>query len=608
MSALDLIKLIDGAAFFLIATLTIIDFVRYRTRARLDIALMISSLALPIVANEIQELLGVESRWIRTLGAVAVVAHPFLLLRLVRQFRRVPRMVAGAAVAGMVVSWVAVVAVPTPLPTALTLLIVAYFAFIEIYAVAAFVRASWTRPGVMHWRLLFAASGSGWLALAVLLAGVNRAWPAAAVVITPLTPFLTMLSAVSYFVGFAPPRALRRAWQLAELYRFIRESAGHPASERLSDTLKHLCPAATRAVGGLASTVWLRDEPKGQWTLSASDRPDPPLTTISEEEGPIGQVWQEQRPIFVLTPEGMGQEGALFAAAFDASAQFIVPIATQEKAWGVLAVFVGHSPLFPDDDLEALSLFAEQTAAALESADLIRQQREVLQQLEAANKELEAFSYSVSHDLRAPLRAMDGFSRELLERDSAPMDDEARHYLERVRNNAQRMGQLVDDLLAFSRMGRQPLKLQRVLPAEVVRAVWEELNIQREGRRVEIHLDELPPCQADPAMLKQVFANLLDNALKYTRRREQASITVGCLNNNHQPTYFVKDNGVGFDMIYAHKLFGVFQRLHPAEEFEGTGVGLAIVQRIIHRHGGEVRAEAALEEGATFYFTLRGVA
>jgi len=607
MSAIDLLNFIVRATFILIAVITIIDFVRYRTRTRLDIALMFSSLGIPIAVGEIVKITHLESRWITALTTVAVVAHPYLLLRLVQQFQRVPRLVVGAALAGMAVSSAMVIAFPAPQPAVPTLVIVAYFAYIETYAAVGFVQASRSRAGAERWRLIFAASGSGWLALVILLAGLNRAWPAAAVVTTVLSPLLTILSAASYYVGFAPPRALRRGWQLAELYRFLRESAGYPASERLTDTLKHLCPAATRAVGGLASTVWLRDEPSGQWTLSASDRPDPPLTTISGEEGAIGQVWQEQRPIFVLTPEAMGQEGALFAAAIRASAQFVVPIATQEKAWGVLAVFVGHSPLFTDDDLEVLRLFAEQAAAALESAELIRQQREVLQQLEAANKELEAFSYSVSHDLRAPLRAMDGFSRELLERDSAPMDDEARHYLERVRNNAQRMGQLVDDLLAFSRMGRQPLKLQRVLPAEVVRAVWEELNSQRDGRRVEMHLDELPACQADPAMLKQVFANLLDNALKYTRRREQASITVGCLNNNHQPTYFVKDNGVGFDMNYAHKLFGVFQRLHRAEEFEGTGVGLAIVQRIIHRHGGEVRAEAALEEGATFYFTLKGV-
>jgi light-regulated signal transduction histidine kinase (bacteriophytochrome) len=167
------------------------------------------------------------------------------------------------------------------------------------------------------------------------------------------------------------------------------------------------------------------------------------------------------------------------------------------------------------------------------------------------------------------------------------------------------MGQLVDDLLTFARLGRQPLKLQRVRPAEIARQAWDDLRSVHEGRRVELALDELPDCRADPALLKQVFVNLLDNALKYTRPREPARITVGHLGQDGERTFFVKDNGVGFEMAYADKLFRVFQRLHRAEDYEGTGVGLAIVERIIHRHGGRVRAEAAPEQGATFYFTLQ---
>lgn len=238
--------------------------------------------------------------------------------------------------------------------------------------------------------------------------------------------------------------------------------------------------------------------------------------------------------------------------------------------------------------------------------ELERRVAERTAEMAAANKELEAFSYSVSHDLRAPLRALDGFSRILLEEHAAQLAPEAQRYLGLVRDNASRMGELVDDLLTFSRLSRQPLKLQAVAPAELARRALEELHAEREGRRVEVVIGDLPSCQADPALLKQVFVNLLSNALKFTRRREVARIEVGSRDEGGEPVCFISDNGAGFDMRYSDKLFGVFQRLHRAEEYEGTGVGLAIVQRVIHRHGGRVWAEAETDKGATFYFTLGG--
>ncbi len=225
-------------------------------------------------------------------------------------------------------------------------------------------------------------------------------------------------------------------------------------------------------------------------------------------------------------------------------------------------------------------------------------------QLETANRELEAFAYSISHDLRAPLRAINGFSRILLEEHAPQLAPEAQRHLHRVRDNAQHMGQLIDDLLAFSRLGRQALKKRPVVPADLVRQALEDLRDEQEGRRVQVSIGDLPSCQADPALLKRIFVNLLSNALKFTRGREVARIEVGCQYQDNQPVYFIKDNGVGFDMRYANKLFGVFQQLHPTGEYEGTGVGLAIVQRIIHRHGGRVWAEAEVDKGATFYFTI----
>jgi light-regulated signal transduction histidine kinase (bacteriophytochrome) len=194
-----------------------------------------------------------------------------------------------------------------------------------------------------------------------------------------------------------------------------------------------------------------------------------------------------------------------------------------------------------------------------------------------------------------------------MEEHAPELPPEAQRYLERIRDNAQRMGTLVDDLLAFSRTSRQPLRRREVDPAALVREVLNELDDQRQGRSVAIQVEAMPPCEADPSLLKQVYGNLISNAIKYTRARTDARIDIGAragASSNGGPVYFVRDNGVGFDMKHADRLFGVFQRLHRAEEYEGTGVGLAIAQRIVYRHGGRIWAEAEPDRGATFYFTL----
>ena len=225
-------------------------------------------------------------------------------------------------------------------------------------------------------------------------------------------------------------------------------------------------------------------------------------------------------------------------------------------------------------------------------------------QLEAANKELEAFSYSISHDLRAPLRAIDGFSRILIEDHSQNLPDEVLRLLGIVRSNTQQMGILIDDLLTFSRLSRQPVSKRTINMIDLVRQVLDTLNAEMEGREVEIKIGKLPECEGDQTLLKQVWINLLSNALKFTLERDVARIEIGCNESESEQVYFVKDNGVGFDMQYVGKLFGVFQRLHRSEEYEGTGVGLAIVQRIVHRHGGRVWAESEPNAGTTFYFTV----
>lgn len=240
------------------------------------------------------------------------------------------------------------------------------------------------------------------------------------------------------------------------------------------------------------------------------------------------------------------------------------------------------------------------------NADLEQRVRDRTAQLEAANREMEAFCYSVSHDLRAPLRAIDGFARELLDRYADKFDESAGHYLRRMRANSQRMADLIDDLLQLSQLSRTEMAVTLVDLTALAREVVAELQLREPERQVTLVVQPGMTARADARLLRLALANLLDNAWKFTSKKLQATVEVGWVARDRGSEYFVRDDGAGFDPRYAGKLFGAFQRLHHERDFPGTGVGLAIVQRVIHRHGGTVRGESVLGEWARFSFTLEG--
>jgi PAS domain S-box-containing protein len=341
--------------------------------------------------------------------------------------------------------------------------------------------------------------------------------------------------------------------------------------------------------------------------------------------GPTAIAIRENRPYicndFFNDPRTSLWRELALNAGFKSSASF--PFHFKDKVIGALNIYADKENVFKKKDVELLSEVAmnitlgidhiddeierakaEEEVKALNS-NLEARVIERTEELNAANKELEAFAYTVSHDLRAPLRAIDGFSKILMEDYYDSLDDQGRVVCKVISDNAETMGQLIDELLQFSRLSRSELHFLPVDLNPVVAALYEMLTTPEQREKIKFTCPTLPIVNADPLMIKQVWQNLLSNAIKFSRKVEEPTVTVDFYKQNDAVVFTVQDNGAGFNMKYATKLFGVFQRLHTVKEFEGTGVGLAIVQRIVHRHGGKVWAESEINSGAKFYFTLK---
>lgn len=368
-------------------------------------------------------------------------------------------------------------------------------------------------------------------------------------------------------------------------FLYWREVNRRLKSERKFHELLEAAPDAIVVANSLGKIIFVNRQTEILFGHSSGELRGKPVEMLIPQR--FRRVHPKHREGFHAAPRArpMGKGMALFGLRRDGS-EFPIEISL--------------SPLETDEGAVVVSTILDITERMEFQEDLHRRTED----LEATNRELEAFTYSVSHDLRAPLRHIDGFSRILLDEHGGHLSAQGQRHLQRIREATLQMGNLVDDLLNLSRLGRQPLTLQETDLNILVTSVKTDLASEPARRHIEWNIAMLPIVECDPGLIKQVFSNLLANAIKFTRPREKARIEIGLATEDGHSAIFVRDNGVGFNMKYADKLFGVFQRLHRQEDFEGTGVGLATVERILRKHGGRIWARAETGRGATFYFTL----
>ena len=592
----DALGIASTVAFCAIAALTIRDWLATRDTSRMYLALAIGCLGAVSFLGQAAKLLGTWFTGVNAVLGITIFIGSGLALLLFRDSviplaRRTRQLVILAVLATAVLEiGVALGGKGTPKPLQLAGLV----AFVVVWSGCV------GEPSVRLWlaarrrtavqRARMQALGLGYVGIiAILLAAI------VASLFGP-NPFVRIGLALSsllivplLYAGFVPPVWLRRAWRESEETKF--RQATH-------DILLFASDRPTLATRALDWAVRLSGADAGLFRSAGSIIATHAMTTDEATSAEVRVGAAGGRHVVPLG--GRPPRTAIIA-----------PLAEADSA--IILVGGPFTPVFGTDEQAWLQHYAALVSTGLDRVRLVGELEEKVnevtertRQLEAANEELGAFSYSVSHDLRAPLRAVNGYTSILLEEFGSALPAEGLGFLKRVKENGDHMGHLIDDLLAFSRLGRQALRVQRVHTRGIVDRALAQLAPAIEGRHVDLVIADLPDCDSDPALLEQVFVNLLGNAFKYSRKQEAARVEVGVKHGESDttPVYFVKDNGAGFDMQYADKLFGVFQRLHRNQDFEGTGVGLAIVQRIVSRHGGRVWAEGKVNQGATFYFTL----
>ena len=610
---------VSNFGFGLLGVLAIYAWWRERDRGNLYLAFALGLLGEVSLQSELTADTGIKSPVLGLVSLVAFMACGYALLLFRHYLLPVRHWILLAVAALMAATTLAILPVTLsgstqqsgPVLLAVIALFVVWCGCVG-EPVYRLWRLSRSRPAVQRARLRALSTGYG-IIIFVLVFAIGASSASGGKQVAPaisLAVEAVILVAIPVlYVSFAPPRWLRRSWRAGEEAAF---------NDALHDLLLDSPDSRVLADRALSWAIRLVGAEGG--AMIGSD--GQVLATRGLDPGTVAEAAAAPTPERTPTPTTLPDGHRVIA----------VPLTLSDGTGRMVVVAGSLTPALGGEETVRLSQYGVSVAAAIDRmrlVDTVRHSEEQLRnvnreledrvrrrtaqleasnrELQSTNRELEAFSYTVSHDLRSPLRAIDGFTRILSEEHGPSLDASAQRYLGLVAENARGMGSLIDTMLTFSRMGRQPLTLQKVNPTEVAQRVAERAMVDLDGRKVNIDIQPMPEADTDPVLLEQLFSNLIGNAVKFTRTRDEASIQVGSMpdpQDDNVTAFFVRDNGVGFDPRYAHKLFGVFQRLHRAEEYEGFGAGLAIVERIVTRHGGRVWAESVPGEWAAFYFTL----
>ncbi len=631
--------------FFAVALRAILKLHQHRNAENLYFALFFSTLAVSAAIIEAARVDGIALGLENRLFGLSIAAHPYLLMLLISTIRAVPRPFLFGGAIGLVATLILVAfagsSASVPQPTLQLLIAIVYFYSVQFWGAASFWKEAQDTQGILHNRYLFIFAGM--LLVAVMIGFhlwyIYRGRSPLADTLYTLT---TAATAAAYFFGFEPPAFVRRYWQIIQINTFQSGIIGTLINKPADRILRYMAQASIRAVGGQHFII-VTYQPKEQRLSLMADEETVSFRITPEDLAALGQFPDELRSKARYIRRRELSDDRLVANildGFQANAMFIVPVVEFARAFTLVAVILRSGTLFVEEDLNIINGFAQQARAILENNTLIAETQDLVEelrdetgdleemvmqreqalrasegelyrrlvQMSALYRELEAFSYSVSHDLRTPLRAITGFSEALAEDYGEVLPQEGREYLQRITANSHKMADLMDSMLKLSKLSRTEMTLTEVDLTDTAVRVTHELRALYPSHDVAFQVDPGLVAQADSDLVRVLLTNLLSNAWKYTRGVSQPVVSLRHIKIDGETAFVVSDNGVGFEMAYSDKLFKPFKRLHPDEAFAGSGIGLAIVQRIVNRHGGRVWAESQPGAGAKFYFTLPGAA
>ncbi len=615
MNISEIIAFNTQIIFILLSLIAIVDYIRHRDPRRRDFALMATALGFPFALVLLRNLQLFQSGALDLAGAFVLFSQPYFLFRLLQYFRPSRPRIGIIIVVGFLLScallWFRMVSNP-----ALTVvLIFGYCAVVEAYCTLGFYRGMQATVGTLRRRLWIITLSSAVFTLAFVINVIKAQFPIIAPVTTPIAQIASAVSAVFFYVAFVPPRGQRLAWQMEELRDYLLQTRIAPASEAfVSDNFRQLSQGAKQATNGMAGGVLRLNESANEWDILAATDQALFASLIQNGQRFINQGWQHRQTMSRSLPDIADADERRQLRTLGAQTWLLVPIHNQERSWGLLIVALRDRSLFIDDDLKILELLVRECILVLDNHRLIDELQDYSGQLEhkveertaalqRSNEELRRYAYVASHDLQEPLRTVTSYLQLIEQRFPDKLNEEGREFIKFAVDGALRMKNLIQDLLMYSRVESRSHTFTLLDMQEVLDKTIQFLEVMLAETDAHITHDNLPKIIADEELMIQLFQNLIENAIKY-RSAKKPEIHIGATCKDQHWVFSVRDNGIGIEQQYLEQIFIIFKRLHIADEYPGTGIGLAVCKKAVELHDGRIWAESEVGQGTTFHFTI----